>query len=137
MTDLERRALLGDSEAQRQCTQLRIALRCPWCKCDEQDMIGLTVWHEQYFYSCEACGCNGPIVYDNDNCDYPEVEALEKWNTRPAPPIGRCENCRYCKKSKSSGHWTCVKAAPKRVVTVNKSHYCRDFKAREEQTDDL
>lgn len=93
MTDLERRALLGDAEAQRECTEKGIVLRCPCCGCDDRDMLGLSVYHEQYFYSCESCGCNGPIVYDSDNCDYPEHEALTEWNTRPVPPIGRCASC--------------------------------------------
>lgn len=87
MTELERRALLGDKQAQEECTMLKIVLPCPFCGCDERDMIGLSVYHEQYFYSCESCGCNGAIVYDNENCDYPEHEALKKWNTRPEPPI--------------------------------------------------
>lgn len=93
MTDLERRALLGCRDAQEECTRRGIVLMCPCCGCDERDMIGLSVFHEQYFYSCEACGCNGPIVYDNYDCDYPEHEALTRWNTRPAPPIGRCGEC--------------------------------------------
>lgn len=95
MTDLERRALLGDAEAQRECTEKGIVLRCPCCGCDDRDMLGLSVYHEQYFYSCESCGCNGPIVYDSDNCDYPEHDALAAWNTRPAPPIGRCGECKH------------------------------------------
>lgn len=93
MTDLERRALLGDQEAQRECTEKRIVLSCPYCGCEERDMIGLSVSHDQYYYSCEACGCNGPIVFDNDSCDYPEHDALAAWNARPAPPIGRCKDC--------------------------------------------
>lgn len=93
MTELERRALLGDRQAQEECTEKGIVLACPWCGCDERDMIGLSVYHEQYFYSCEACGCNGPIVFDNDTCDYPEHEALVKWNTRHATPVGRCGEC--------------------------------------------
>lgn len=87
MTELERQALLGSAEAQKQCTEHGIILPCPWCGCDERDMIGLSVYHEQYFYSCEACGCNGPIVFDNDNCDYPQYDALKLWNTRPVSPI--------------------------------------------------
>ena len=82
MTDLERRALLGDRQAQEKCTKQGIVLPCPCCGCDDRDMLGLNVYHEQYFYSCEACGCNGPVVYDNDNCDYPEHDALAQWNTR-------------------------------------------------------
>lgn len=93
MTELERRALLGDRKAQNECTEKRIILQCPACGCDDLELIGLSVWHEQYFYSCEACGCNGPIAYDSDECDYPSYKALALWNTRPATPIGRCKDC--------------------------------------------
>ncbi len=31
MTDLERRALLGDKQAQKDCTKRRIMLPCPFC----------------------------------------------------------------------------------------------------------
>lgn len=95
MTELERLALLGDPEAQRECTEKGIAIPCPFCGCEERDMIGLSVSHDQYYYSCEACGCNGTIVYDNDNCDYPERDALSAWNSRPDPPIGRCGECKH------------------------------------------
>lgn len=121
MTDLERRALLGDAEAQRECTEKGIVLACPWCGCDERDMIGLSVYHEQYFYSCEACGCNGPIVFDNDTCDYPEHEALVKWNTRPAPPIGRCGECEHWYK----GHCS---TGPYATEETDADFYCSNFK---------
>ena len=104
MTDFERRALLGDRQAQEECTMRRIVLPCPWCKCNERDMLDMNVYHEQYFYSCEACGCNGPVVCD-DNCDYPEHDALAAWNTRPAPPIGRCWECgAYTSEGPGAGH---------------------------------
>lgn len=95
MTELERKALLGDQAAQKECTEKRIAIPCPCCGCEERDMIGLSVSHDQYYYSCEACGCNGPIVFDSDSCDYPEYDALAAWNRRPAPPIGRCGECKH------------------------------------------
>lgn len=95
MSELERKALMGDQEAQRECTEKRIVLSCPCCGCEERDMIGLSVSHDQYYYSCEACGCNGPIVFGSDSCDYPEYDALAAWNRRPAPPIGRCGDCRH------------------------------------------
>lgn len=104
MTEIERRALLGDRQAQEECTRRRIVLPCPWCKCNERDMLDMNVYHEQYFYSCEACGCNGPVVRD-DNCDYPEHDALAAWNTRPAPPIGRCGECgAYTSEGPGAGH---------------------------------
>lgn len=87
MTNLERHALLGDAEAQRECSENWYVLPCPLCGCDK---VVLKIYHGQYFYRCKACGCNGPIVSDNDICDSPKHEALVKWNTRPASPVGRC-----------------------------------------------
>lgn len=128
MTDLERRALLGDAEAQRECTEKGIVLACPWCKCNERDMLGLNVYHDQYFYSCEACGCNGPVVRDNDNCDYPEHDALAAWNTRPAPPIGRCVACRHLSLGKNdSEEWCFCKLWGK---GVDLSDFCSYFEPK-------
>lgn len=90
MTNLERRALLGDAEAQRECSENWYVLPCPLCGCDK---VVLKIYHGQYFYRCKTCGCNGPVVSDNDICDYPKHEALVKWNTRPASPVGRCIEC--------------------------------------------
>lgn len=39
MTDLERRALLGDQEAQKECTEKGIALPCPHCGAKDAEII--------------------------------------------------------------------------------------------------
>lgn len=77
MTDLERRALLGDAEAQRECTEKGIVLMCPFC--------GNEPITEDNRVFCGVCG----LAYE-------ELDAglsLRAWNTRPAPPIGRCGEC--------------------------------------------
>lgn len=77
MTNLERRALLGDAEAQRECTEKGIVLRCPFC--------GNEPITEDNRVFCGVCG----LAYE-------ELDAglsLRAWNTRPAPPIGRCGEC--------------------------------------------
>lgn len=77
MTNLERRALLGDAEAQRECTEKGIVLPCPFC--------GNEPITEDNRVFCGACG----LAYE-------ELDAglsLRAWNTRPAPPIGRCGEC--------------------------------------------
>ena len=53
MTDLVRRALLGDREAQKECTAQGIALPCPFCSREITKIrgyMGLT------FYKCRTCG---------------------------------------------------------------------------------
>ena len=84
MTDKEliRRALLGDWEAQQECTRREIVLPCP--KCGKGKII---FWDKKMkWYSCWDCGLkSGPKKSFG--------EALRDWNTRPAPPVGRCRDC--------------------------------------------
>ena len=88
MTDLERRALLGDAEAQRECTEKGIVLGCWRCGGDAEVKCVSTVGRPLYAVSCKKhyCGAYG--------CAHrTEKEAISYWNTRPAPPIGRCREC--------------------------------------------
>lgn len=88
MTDLERRALLGDAEAQRECTEKGIVLGCWRCGGDAEVKCVSTVGRPLYAVSCKKhyCGAYG--------CAHrTEKEAISYWNTRPAPPIGRCGEC--------------------------------------------
>ena len=83
--ELIRRALLGDREAQQECTEKRIALPCPFCKGEaivEYDAIAPF----EYDVVCGDCGVRRGISED-------KKIALKEWNTRPAPPIGRCKDC--------------------------------------------
>lgn len=94
MTDLERRALLGDKQAQEELTELRIPLRCPLCG---NPVVMMEVephsekmgWIE-YTYDGGAfltCSCGYAISGKN------KEDVLRKHNTRPAPPLGRCKDC--------------------------------------------
>lgn len=86
MTELERRALMGDREAQRQCTEQGIVLRCPFCGGSENDTDGTILKVEKggFFIHKRTgkCVLDGLTVY-----------CLSDWNTRPAPPVGRCGEC--------------------------------------------
>ena len=82
MTDLERRALLGDAEAQRECTEKGIVLGCPCCGEKKVDTL------ETKYYGlvqCMGCGLSMAAAY--------LTWALARWNRRPAPPIGQCGKC--------------------------------------------
>lgn len=83
MNDLERRALLGDAEAQRECTEKGIVLGCPFCG---QEKIRILPVCGQGFIECPKCHCTTDLV------DSVET-AIKQWNTRPALPIGRCREC--------------------------------------------
>lgn len=86
MTDKEliRRALMGSREAQQECTDKGILLPCPLCK-------GVGTLHsvnglESIYAVCQSCGIM--------TRGYKEAKgAIARWNTRPAPPVGRCKDC--------------------------------------------
>lgn len=93
MTDLVRRALLGDRTAQKECTEQGVILPCPYCG-------GTANFTPDYFLPifdivCE-CGVKiGPWQENEHNL------ALAAWNTRHAPPIVRCRECKHYKYGES------------------------------------
>ena len=127
MTDKEliRRALLGSREAQQECTEKGIVLPCPSCggKSRLEDMG----WPHHVY--CTECGMRTVSTKWGEDG---EKEAIKKWNTRPAPPIGRCKDCLWylptskrCKYS-LGGLWG----------EVNELSFCSCFNPREEDNDD-
>lgn len=131
MTELERRALLGDKEAQKECTEKGIVLPCPFCggkaKASFKDsrFFGKNICGDKKLVYrvqviCNKCRSRGkpvftePLINPNPyitkwgNCYHEESDvcnaetemflpyvqrAFSEWNTRPAPPIGRCVEC--------------------------------------------
>lgn len=95
MTELERRALLGDKQAQEECTDKGIVLPCP--KCFKPVTVhGPEDW-EPTFHDPDSGGdpyefdCKCGVAFSTYKYDF--KEALADWNTRPAPPLGRCIDC--------------------------------------------
>lgn len=86
--ELIRRALLGDQEAQKQCTEKGIVLSCPFCN-GEAHLIRKD--------DCYSVVCkDGTCIASDIKPEYGEIMvALFDWNTRPAPPIGRCGECKF------------------------------------------
>lgn len=111
MTDKEliRRALMGDQEAQKQCTEKRIVLPCPKCFSDgvkiegdgrdiyDPDTLGYldSVPDSILYVTCDSCNlCSNCItVEDGEEREDAEKKLIAEWNTRPAPPVGRCKDC--------------------------------------------
>ena len=93
MTDLERRALLGDRQAQEECTRKGIVLPCPFCG-GEAEAI-----EEDGFYTVV---CKDRYCISNDiRPEYRKaMVALAAWNTRQGPLIGRCVECKHRSKDK-------------------------------------
>lgn len=95
--ELIRCALMGDKQAQEKCTAQGIVLPCPCC-CASVDIVCVPA-HEHkildlpaYQGGCfiECTGCTYAISGEN------KKEVLKAHNTRPAPPVGRCGECRHC-----------------------------------------
>lgn len=85
MNDLERRALLGDRQAQEEATRQGIVLPCPFCGGAAMIEYG-DIMPFEYSVFCGDCGVMPSTSEDKQ-------VAISVWNTRPAPPIGRCEDC--------------------------------------------
>lgn len=81
--ELIRRALLGDQEAQAQCTEKGIALPCPCC--------GIQMERVSNGFAHPNTKCILNLKYFK----FTDTELMSLWNTRPAPPVGRCEDCKW------------------------------------------
>lgn len=121
MTELERRAMLGDKDAQLECTEKGIVLPCPFCK-------GVGTLHsidlgKSFYGVCQNCGFMTKN-YENTK------DALAQWNTRPAAPIGRCWECKeYDTESCSDGCGWC------QVWDIGRfdDGFCDKFKSKERE----
>lgn len=80
---LIRRALMGNKQAQRECTENGIVLPCPFC--GGRNII-TSNWG---MFRCWCPDCHSK----SEDC-LNAVDAIKSWNTRPAPPIGRCGECK-------------------------------------------
>ena len=94
MTDKEliRRALMGSREAQQACTDRGIVLPCPCCKGESYTETFFERKGWRTVVGCSECPVSlSTITYDTE--EIAQKKALKDWNTRPAPPIGRCRDC--------------------------------------------
>lgn len=96
MTDKEqiRRALMGNKQAQEECTAKGIALPCPLCggkAMMQQDITGRESYHVVCSNVKDMCNLIAGLPMWSES----EEDALKVWNTRPAPPIGRCGECEF------------------------------------------
>lgn len=87
MTELERNALMGNAVAQKECTEKGILLPCPFCGGTgiDQGVVSSGILKGSYYFQCEDCGCEITVNASE--------HLLSAWNTRAAPPIGRCGEC--------------------------------------------
>lgn len=128
MTDKEliRKALLGDKQAQEECTEKGIVLPCPFCG-EEAQLIS-----EKGLYTI-VCK-DGPCIGSDIHPEYGEAMfALEEWNTRPAPPVGRCRECK-CWQRNSFDWGSCSEwyTEDNEQAFMLESDFCSSFEPREE-----
>lgn len=118
--ELIRRALLGDQGAQKECTEKGIALPCPHCGSDK---VNKKYACGDYWYSCEHCKADSGM-----HGDY--RISLSEWNTRPAPPIGRCGKCETKKRAivNANGFLIC----PVSGMEIIDNDFCSYFEPKEE-----
>lgn len=126
MNDLERRALLGDQQAQDECTRRGIVLSCPLCG-SIYTQVRYMGWENppqafQAGYRGECTECHAVTGAHNT-----EKEALADWNCRPAPPIGRCGECKHGIPYKDD-HIMCKG----RWADKDYNGFCNDFEPKED-----
>ena len=124
MTDKEliRRALLGSREAQQECTEKGIVLPCWRCGGESEIQELYTGGKPIYAVTCKKtyCGAYG--------CAHStQQKAIEYWNTRPAPPVGRCKDC-FQYHSEGPGVGYCSLDDQGREET----NFCSEFEPKEE-----
>lgn len=142
MTGRERRALLGDRQAQEECTRKGIALPCPKCGKNVQEYEtvaelcclepGSNVYDnlEKYFgIVCNTLqgGCGIFVCGEKEN---DKKSALSEWNQRPAPPIGRCKDCKYSPYARveTGGFVYCPQSE---MQIEDENTFCSSFEPRE------
>lgn len=123
MTDLERRALLGDKQAQEECTRQGIVLPCWRCGGEAEAKQVSNVGRPLYAVSCKKhyCGAYG-CAHRTEN------EAISYWNTRPEPPIGRCKDCGNWRGKQGDEYAPCKDCDG----VMEADNFCRNFEPRED-----
>lgn len=123
MTELERRALLGDPEAQKECTEKGIVLPC-WRCGGEAEVNELPIGGKPlYAVACKKHYCG---AYGAGNRS--AAKALEDWNTRPAPPIGRCDDCNHRYENENNEYECEI-----HNICPDDNFYCKDFEPKESE----
>lgn len=117
---LIRRALMGNKQAQRECTENGIVLPCPFCGGNK---IKTPYVCGDHFIECSSCHSASNIVSSRK-------QALKLWNTRPAPSIGRCGECKYFYSCISETG--CTNPLGMYQTELTEIDYCSYFKPKEE-----
>ena len=132
MTDKElvHRALMGDEQAQQECTEKGIVLPCPFCGNEYPAITNV----QGYGIEIKCQHCN--ITFSRDFYGYGRAKercrsvTLRAWNTRPAPPVGRCKDCRWYEYGKA---WYPYCNHPDGLAnSVKTTDFCSFFEPKED-----
>ena len=115
MNEFERRALLGDKQAQEECTRQGIVQACPFCGRSEETVFKFAHSNLYAHKRTGKCALDGMII-----CN------LAEWNTRQAPPIGSCSECAH----RYKGH--CA-SGPCAAEETEPDFFCKNFKQKERE----
>lgn len=123
MGNLVRKALMGNKQAQEECTAEGIVLPCPFCGGNK---IKTPYVCGDHFIECSSCHSASNIVSSRK-------QALKLWNARPAPPIGRCGECK-CWQRNGSDWGSCSKwyTEDKVQAFMLEDDFCSYFEPKEE-----
>lgn len=119
MTELERKALLGDKQAQQECTEKGIVLPCPFCGAGGAYFV--RIYTGFYLLKCKTCGGTSDV-----SCG--KKMTIGCWNTRPAPPIGRCGECAHRFENEE-----CEYECEIHNICPDDNFYCKDFELKENE----
>lgn len=140
MDNVIRQALMGDRKSQEECTDKGIALPCPLCG-DDVTITEIPA-HKHCIVNLPEYG--GGCFIECDNCTYAisgddVMDALRTHNARPAPPIGRCGECKHFTSFFSELGYCKILSQEKDLggegyhVEMLKTDYCSYFEPREEE----
>lgn len=154
MTELERRALMGDREAQEECTKRGILLPCPFCFGDSEiheteaveervtnkkeipkgarflRMVSYASGSTYYEYRRKTFvpRCCDSSCFGRCTKQYKTVSlAVSAWNTRPAPPVGRCDQCQNWWGEPGDEYAPCSDCDG----VMERNNYCRNYEPKE------
>lgn len=130
--ELTRRALMGEKQAQGLCTEKGIVLPCPFCggkATMQQDITGRESYHVVCSNVKDMCNLIAGLPMWSES----EEDALKSWNARPAPPIGRCGECK-CWQRNGSDWGSCSKwyTEDKVQAFMLEDDFCSYFEPKEE-----
>lgn len=142
MTDIERRALLGDRQSQEECTRQGIALPCPLCgeqavvktKKSEYGLSGTIIRCNKcglQLYSPDAKAKSIPGGIRNVAIKNHREIGFSRWNARHAPPVGRCGACEWWDKD-THECWCAADVARAYHKYAEPDYFCGDFAPKED-----